>query len=176
MHVATVVSQFWHKVSHVTTRLFSLSGALVTESGAVLAVSLWWILRARGEFCFLDVLSLEFSVLSYSTVQPFISIFGLCVTQSLLCDIQPFFFFNGPVPLTLGLDAGQIDWKNARCLVPDTSLSITLTRRREEKFSPADPSSFLFTSFPIFRAPYPPPHPPNLRGVSYKAVCHPHGH
>lgn len=36
-------------------------------------------------------------------------------------------FFIGPVPLTLGLDTGQIDWKNARCLVPDTSLSITLT-------------------------------------------------
>ena len=34
--------------------------------------------------------SLEFSVLSSSTVQPFISIFGLCLTRSLLCNIQPF--------------------------------------------------------------------------------------
>lgn len=75
--------------------------------------------------------SLELSVLSFFTVQSFISIFGW--TETSLCNIQPFFFF-GSVPLTLGLDAGQIDWKNIRCLVPDTSLSITLTPQRKEKF------------------------------------------
>lgn len=67
-------------------------------------------------------------VLSYFTVQPFISIFGLHSAMSRL--------FIGPVPLTLGLDAGQIDWKNARFLVPDTSLSIALASRREKKKFP----------------------------------------
>lgn len=38
-------------------------------------------------------LSLEFSVLSYSTLRPFISIFGLCLTSCLLCNIQAFFFY-----------------------------------------------------------------------------------
>lgn len=96
----------------------------------------------------------EFSVLSYSTVQPFISIFGLGLTKSLLCNIQPFFI--GPVPLTLGLDAGQIDWKNACCLVPAVSLFITLTPRREEKFFcvplPLTLNSSFFISFFNFQS------------------------
>lgn len=109
---------------------------------------------------------LEFSVLSYSTVQPFISIFGLS-----LCSVvsSPFI---GPVPLTLGLDAGQIDWKNAHCLIPDTSLSITLTPQREEKFSLHRlpwPFILLLCYFSTFTNPPFNTHP-NSKGVSYKAV------
>lgn len=122
---------FWHQVAHVTINLLSFMWSIGERIRCSAGGEALEDRSGTGEFS--RWLSLEFSVLSYSTVQPFISIFGPCLTLPLLGDIQPFFI--GPVPLTLGLDAGQIDWKNTRCLVPDTSLSITLAPRREEKVS-----------------------------------------
>lgn len=97
---------------------------------------------------------LEFSVLSYSTVQPFICVFGLCLTLSLLCNIQPFYW-------ACPIDSGSRRRANRlekRSVSSQTHLSPSLSLLREKKSfactGSSDPSSFLFTSFPIFRTPF----------------------
>lgn len=130
-------------VSHVTINPFSLIRS-TSGSDAVLVDSL----RKLGQGSFLG--GYHWSSVFSATSQ--------CSLSSVFLDWPSLLsatsrLFIGPVPLTLGLDAGQIDWKNARCLVPDTSLSITLAPRREEKF----PLTRLPCSLaPIFRVPQPP--------------------
>ncbi len=147
------------------------SRALVIEWDAVLMESLWKIDSGRGSFS--RWLSLQFSVLSYSTVQPFISIFGLCLTQSLLCSIQPFYWAR-PVDCGSRRRANRLE-KRSLSRPRHISLHHSHSAERRKVYPQCFPwPFFLLVHFP------PPPHPPpptlKPRGVSYKAVRHPHGH
>lgn len=119
-------------VSHVTINPFSLIRS-TSGSDAVLVDRL----RELGQGSFLG--GYHWSSVFSATSQCGLSSVYLDWLSLLSATSRPFI--------------GQIDWKNARCLVPDTSLSITLAPRREEKF----PLTRLPCSLaPIFRVPQPP--------------------
>lgn len=118
-------------------------------------------------------LSLEFSVLSYSIVQPFISIFGLFLTQCLCHNIQSFYW-------ACPFDSGSRRRANR---LEKRSLSrlrhISLHHSQSSERRTVIPLRFLwtifFSAFWILRAPNLPP-TPSQRGVRYKSACHPRWH
>lgn len=118
-------------------------------------------------------LSLKFSVLSYSTVQPTISIFGLCLTQCLCRNIQSFYW-------ACPFDSGSRRRANR---LEKRSLSrprhISLHHSHSSERRTVIPLRFLwivfFSAFWILRAPNLPP-TPSPRGVRYKSACHPRWH
>ena len=100
---------------------------------------------------FLQWLSPQFTVLSYSTVQPFICIFGRCLTESLLCNIQRF-YWACPVDSGSRRRANGLE-KRLLSRPRRTSLHHSRSSRSEKESYPRaaspDPSPLSLTSFPL---------------------------
>ena len=147
-----------------------LSGAGVKKSDALLVRSLEDRLRTLR---FSQWLSPQFTVLSYSTVQPFICIFGRCLTESLLCNIQ-LFYWACPV------DSGSRRRANGlekRLLSRPRRTSLHHSRSSEGR------RVILLTLLPfrsllslLLGAPPPLTNRPKPGEVRYEAVHHPRGH